>query len=273
MFGTTIFQDLKASIARAVLGEPLRAPERPSVAGTERTKGGAMVDVTRAAVAVFAYDATSWIHGVVDHTGRAIRKRSTGRIWLPSFVGLGATDIAFSSSRISRAAKGLAVVGAAGGAGLIASSTVDLWHAKTPEEFLDASGDLAWGAQGVSYLAAAPAAARFVTALGLIGAAAQMSAGVMRIARGVSLRDAQALKLGGLDLGGGILWAALDVAGWSNPIALGSYVVLMVGREAYANRDALRKSWPFKSKTARAPRQLPWRPVRALPMSAGCSDT
>jgi hypothetical protein len=205
--------------------------------------GNVIADASRAAIAAVAYDATSWIHGVAGHTQQALRRRSTGRIWLPSFLGLGATDIAYSSSRISRAAKGLALVGAAGGAGLIAASSLDLWHAKTPEELLDASGDLAWGAQGLSYIAAAPATARLVVGLGLVGAAAQMSAGVMRIVRGVSLRDKQALKLGGLDLSGGILWAALDVAGWSNPLVLGSYVVLMVGREAYANKDALRKSW------------------------------
>ena len=207
------------------------------------------------AVAAIAYDATSWVRTVANHTQRALTKKSTGRIWLPSFLGLGATDIAFSSSRVTRAAKGLAVVGAAGGAGLIAASSLDLWHAKTPEEFLDASGDLAWGGQGLSYLAASPATA-LITGLGLVGAAAQMSAGVMRIARGVSLRDPQALKLGGLDLGGGILWAALDVAGWSNPFVLGSYVVLMVGREAYANKDALKKSWSSKVKRLRRFGQL-----------------
>jgi hypothetical protein len=237
---------LKASITRAVFGEQ----------GLELGVGSAVAAASRAAMAAVAHDATSWIQSAADHTQQALRRRSTGRIWLPSFLGLGATDIAFSSSRLSRAAKGLALVGAAGGAGLMAASSLDLWHAKTPEEVLDASGDLAWGAQGLTYITAAPAAARLVAGLGLVGAAAQMSAGVMRIARGVSLRDMQALKLGGLDLSGGMLWAALDVAGWSNPVILGSYVVLMVGREAYANRDALRKSWlsrrSFKRVTGRA---------------------
>jgi hypothetical protein len=228
----TSVQKWKASIARAVFGE-----RRPPAAGS------IVAQASRAAMAAVAYDATSWVQRVADHTQQALTRRSTGHIWLPSFLGLGATDIAFSSSRLSRAAKGLTLVGAAGGAGLMAASSLDLWHSKTPEEFLDASGDFAWGAQGLSYITAAPATARFVAGLGLVGAAAQMSAGVMRIARGVSLRDMQALKLGGLDLSGGILWAALDVAGWSNPVVLGSYVVLMVGREAYANRDALRKSW------------------------------
>jgi hypothetical protein len=208
---------------------------------------------------VVAHDATSWVESVAEHTQQAVTRRASGRIWLPSFLGLGATDIAYSSSRISRAAKGLAVVGAAGGAGLIAASSLDLWHAKTPEDVLDASGDLAWGAQGLTYIIAAPTAARFVTGLGLVGAAAQMSSGVMRIVRGVSLRDKQALKLGGLDLSGGILWAALDVAAWSNPVVLGSYVVLMVGREAYANKDALRRSWLSNAAVKRVTAQVKMR--------------
>jgi hypothetical protein len=231
----TPVQRLKTSIARAVFGARCRP-----------TTGRLVAQASRAVMAAVAHDATSWIQGVADHAQQAL---TTGRIWLPSFLGLGATDIAFSSSRLSRAAKGLTLVGAAGGAGLMAASSLDLWHARTPEEVLDASGDLAWGAQGLTYIAAAPATARLVAGLGLVGAAAQMSAGVMRIARGVSLRDTQALKLGGLDLSGGILWAALDVAGWSNPVVLGSYVVLMVGREAYANRDALRKSWLTRRRT------------------------
>src|SRR5262245_36492470 len=115
---TTPFEQLKTSIARAVRGRAQSSVVRAS----------------RAAVATLAYDATSWVHGVTEVTQRAFNKRSTGRIWLPSFVGLGATDVAFSSARIATAAKGLAVVGATGGVGLIAASTVDLWHAKTPEE-------------------------------------------------------------------------------------------------------------------------------------------
>ena len=49
------------------------------------------------------------------------------------------------------------------------------------------------------------------------------------------------MKLGALDLGAGILWGALDVVGWSHPVVLGTYVATMVGREAYANKDALRE--------------------------------
>jgi hypothetical protein len=78
-----------------------------------------------------------------------------------------------------------------------------------------------------------------------------MSAGVLRIQRGIRQRDKHDVKLGTLDVGGGILWAALDVAAWANPLVLGSYVVLMVGREAYANKDALRKTWLFPSRAAR----------------------
>ena len=67
-----------------------------------------------------------------------------------------------------------------------------------------------------------------------------MSVGAVRIRRGVQTGDKQAVKLGALDLGAGILWGALDVAGWSHPVVLGSYVATMVGREVYANKDALR---------------------------------
>jgi hypothetical protein len=258
----TPVQKLKASFARALSSV---MPRRSPTAG-ERSSN-VFAESSRAAMAAIAYDATSWVRTVADHTQQAIQRRSTGRIWLPSFLGLGAMDVAFSSSRLSRVAN-LGVVGAAGGAGLIAASSLDLWHAKTPEEFLDASGDLAWGAQGLSYVSAAPAMARLVTGLGLVGAAAQMSSGVMRIARGVSLRDKQALKLGGLDLGGGILWAALDVAGWSNPLILGSYVVLMVGREAYANKDALRKSWMSSPSVQRITGQVSMRMLRLNPATS-----
>ena len=77
--------------------------------------------------------------------------------------------------------------------------------------------------------------------MGFVGAAARMSVGVVRIRRGVRTGDKQAVKLGALDLGAGILWGALDVAGWSHPVVLGTYVATMVGREAYANKDALRE--------------------------------
>jgi hypothetical protein len=141
--------------------------------------------------------------------------------------------------------KGLEVVGAVGGVGLMVASTVNLWRAETSDEALDATADLAWGAQGFSYITGATRAASLTTGLGLVGAVVRMSVGVLRIRRGLQRSNPQTVKLGTLDLGVGMLWGALDVAGLGHPLVLGSYVALMVGREAYANKDALRKSWLF----------------------------
>ena len=121
-------------------------------------------------------------------------------------------------------------------------STLNLWRARTSEARLDAVADLAWGVQGFSYVTGAARVASLTAGMGLVGAAARMSVGALRIRRGIRLGDRRAVKLGTLDLGAGILWAALDVAGFGHPLVLGSYVVMMVGREAYANRDALRKA-------------------------------
>jgi hypothetical protein len=124
---------------------------------------------------------------------------------------------------------------------LIAASTLDLWHAESPEQQLDAGSDLMWGAQGLSYLVSSPGVATLATGFGFVGAVAQISSGALRVARGIRRRDAETVKLGALDLGGGALWAGWDIAGWGNPLFLASYVLLMVGREAYANKDAVRQ--------------------------------
>ena len=124
----------------------------------------------------------------------------------------------------------------------MAAATMNLWRARTSEERLDAVADLAWGVQGFSYVTGAARIASLTTAMGFVGAAARVSVGALRIRSGIRERDTQAVKLGTLDLGAGILWAALDVAGLGHPLVLGSYVVMMVAREAYANRDALRKA-------------------------------
>ena len=206
-----------------------------------------LVRASRVLVAVIADDCISFVEGAARQTQRMRderQRKTSARIWLPSFIGLGATDVALASSTLARSAKGLGVVGAVGGAGLIVASTLDLSRAQTAEEALDAAGDLAWGLQGLSYLTVTTTAVRWTAGVGFVGAVVQMSAGMLRISHGVRVRDSEALKLGTLDLGGGMLWAALDVAAWASPLALAGFVVLMVGREAYANRDALRKAWP-----------------------------
>jgi hypothetical protein len=238
-----------AWLARALFGQISPRPQRSRTKGEPACEGD-LVRASRILVAVIADDCVSFVEGAARQTQRmrdeAQRKTSAGRIWLPSFIGLGATDVALASSTLARSAKGLGVVGAVGGAGLMVASTLDLCRAQSAEEVLDATGDLAWGVQGLSYLTVAPTAARLTAGVGFVGAVVQMSAGMLRISHGVRIRDTQSLKLGTLDLGGGILWAALDVAAWASPLALAGFVVLMVGREAYANKEALRKAWPSR---------------------------
>ena len=170
----------------------------------------------------------------------AARRMPSGhRVWLPSFVSLGAADVASLSHSASPVLKGLEVVGAVGGAGLIATSLRDLNNAKTVEQKLDASSDFAWGAQGLLYLSSMPAATVVAVGLGVAGAAAQTVVGLRRIKNGVVLRDRSMTTLGALDVGGGLLWLGWDLLGWEQPLIVGSYVLLMIGREAYANKEAV----------------------------------
>jgi hypothetical protein len=238
---TKRLENWTAKLGRSLLAKKQRSRRRPAEKGSARA-------FYETALEVIAHDCTSFVEGAASQTRRVVKdvrkkKNATGRIWLPSFLGLGATDFVLSTKALGGTTKGLGLLGAAGGVGLIAASSLDLWRSQTPEEFLDAGGDLAWGVQGLSYLTVTPSVATLTTGLGFVGAVVQMSSGVLRITRGVRVKDTHSMKLGALDIGGGILWAALDVAAWGNPIVLGSYVVLMVGREAYANKDALRQRW------------------------------
>jgi len=157
-------------------------------------------------------------------------------IWLGSFVTLGAVDVISLGSLSPRLLSTLGVLGIAGGAGLVATSAHDLRHAVDPYLEIDAASDIAWGVQGLLYLSRSAAAQAASVVLGLAGAAAQTSVGVLRIRRGLRSSQAAEVKLGVLDLGGGLLWLGWDLIGWSQPIFIGTYVVLMVGREAYANK-------------------------------------
>jgi hypothetical protein len=247
----------KARLARALgkkslLKESCAArpqTRRSTPKNDERAGTMGAVEASRAAVAIIAYDCTSFVDAAARQTERvlhkALQKSSIMTIGLSSSVAVGSTDVALAASSAARSVKGLEVVGALGGVGLMAASTLNMWRAETSEEALDATADLAWGAQGFSYVTGATRAAAFTTGLGFVGAAVRMSAGVVRIRRGLRSRNLQTVKLGTLDLGVGMLWGALDVAGLGHPVVLGSYVVMMVGREAYANREALRKWWLF----------------------------
>jgi hypothetical protein len=246
---------LGARLARALLGPPRgatakRANTKRANAQTRSARASArkksLVETSRTAMAVLASDCTSFAEAAARQTQRSFssiaqQTVSLRKVWLPSFVALGSADVAIASVTAARSSLGLEAVGALGGLGLMGVSTVNLWRARTSEEALDAAADLAWGVQGFSYVTGAARIAPLTTGMGFVGAAARMSVGVVRIRRGVRTGDKQSVKLGALDLGAGILWGALDVAGWSHPVVLGSYVAMMVGREAYANKDALRE--------------------------------
>jgi hypothetical protein len=235
-------ESLKGTLVRALFGTK-RKQQRPS-AKSPHGKGG-VVEAARAIMNVVAGDCTSFVEGVVRQAERGVsavqQKTTIRKVWLPSFIALGSADVAIASMTAARSSLGLEAFGALGGLGLIGVSTVNLWRARTPEATLDAAADFAWGVQGFSYVTGAARVANLTIGMGFIGAAARMSVGVVRIRRGVQTGDKQALKLGALDLAAGILWGALDVAGWSHPVVLGSYVATMVGREVYANKDALRE--------------------------------
>jgi hypothetical protein len=238
-------ETLKAALVRTLFGKKSEPPQRP-MPPRPRVSKRSLVEASRAVAAVLATDCTSFVEGVARQTQRgfAVARRETSirKVWLPSFIALGSADVAIASMTAARSSLGLEAFGALGGLGLVGVSTMNLWRARSSEEALDAAADLAWGVQGFSYVTGAARVATLTTAMGFVGAAARISVGVVRIRRGVRTGDKQAVKLGTLDLGAGILWGALDVAGWSHPVVLGSYVAMMVGREVYANREALRET-------------------------------
>lgn len=182
----------------------------------------------------------------------AIRRVPAGdKIWWPSFLSLGAADVASLSHATSPILKGLEVVGAVGGAGLIGTALRDLKQAATPDQRLDAVGDLAWGAQGLLYLSSTPGAMVAAVGLGVAGAAAQTAVGLRRITNGIRRGDRSMTTLGALDLGGGILWLGWDLLGWEQPVIVGTYVLLMVGREAYANKGSFQELFDAVKEEAR----------------------
>ena len=171
------------------------------------------------------------------------REHLTGnKVWLPSFIVLGAADVASLSRSTSAVTRGLEVIGAGAGVGLIAASSYDLAKAETAEQKLDAGSDLLWGAQGLLYLSQSGAAGRVALALGVLGSIAQTASGAKRVRDGIVREDGRTVKLGALDLGGGLLWLAWDLIGWHTPLFVGSYLVLMIGREAYANQEAVQRA-------------------------------
>jgi hypothetical protein len=241
---TLEIESVKARLVRALFP---KNPEPPQRAQAKRPRGSStgVVEASRAAISVLASDCTSFVEAAARQTQRifsvAQQKTNARTVWLPSFVARASAD-ALAPITAARSAFGFGALGALGGLGLMGVATIHLRRARTSEERLDAGADLAWGVQGFSYVARESTLASLTTGMGFVGAAARMSVGMVRIRRGVQTGDKQAVKLGALDLGAGILWGALDVAGFSHPVVLGGYLVTMVGREAYANRDALRRA-------------------------------
>jgi len=187
-----------------------------------------------------------WLENALDDAedtlGRLVSNGvPASAIWVPSFLALGAADVVSSTRGVAVSSKAVNFLGAAGGLGLIAGSLRDLQKAKTLDEHLDAGNDLAWGTQGLLYLSSAPLASKVGLGFGLVGSLAQSWVGARRISRGWREHDGEELKLGALDLGGGLLWLSWDVAGVGSPIFVASYVAVMIGREAYVSRAALKR--------------------------------
>jgi hypothetical protein len=160
----------------------------------------------------------------------------TQAIWVPSFVALGVADVASSTRGLAVSSKAVDFLGVAGGFGLMAASVQDFRHAKTLEQQLDAANDFAWGGQGLLYLGTSKAAAGASLGFGIVGGMAQSWVGARRVMQGLQKGDGGLTKLGALDLGGGLLWLTWDIVGMGTPVFVAGYVVLMLGREAYANR-------------------------------------
>jgi len=172
--------------------------------------------------------------------GRALRNRDAPLvIYLPSFMLLGTADVVSGTTIAAGAAGAIGAMGVVGGVGVIAASVLGNSRAKTSEDKLDAASDFAWGAQGLFYLVSSKVTMQAALGLGLIGGLTQTYVGARRIWQALKDRNQEKLRLGALDICGGLLWLGWDVLGFSQPLVVGSYVVLMVAREVYASRQDL----------------------------------
>jgi len=165
------------------------------------------------------------------------------RVWLAGFISLGAAEIGATTATRVGLLRGMRGLGLVGGAGLTWSAVRDLRAAKTVNERMDALGDLAWGAEGLTYFAAPSSATMGTIAqgLGIAGGICQTAVGCRRIYQGFKQRDRSKIVLGALDVAGGLFWLGWDLAGWENPLFLAGVAGSMLLREGYANRDALKK--------------------------------
>jgi len=175
--------------------------------------------------------------------------------WGVSSATLGAAESTYLATRTTPLLRGIQQLGFVGGAGLTYTALRDLRGARTWNERLDAAGDLAWGVEGMLEFSPVLGSklGRFAPMVGTIGGICQTGAGLRRIWTGVRERDWCKVKLGALDTVSGGLWLAWDLFGVENPLVVGGFVGLMVGREAYANRDAIKaRRWGARPRTASA---------------------
>jgi hypothetical protein len=171
--------------------------------------------------------------------GRTVRALRTGFSAAVSVTRWGA------SLATSRAfALSLRGFGAIGAGGLIVTSAHGLATARGAADRLDAGSDLAWGLRGLStYAAGAGASTGWLHAaqgLGAVGALCQVGAGSCRIRLGLERHDRSLVRIGALDLAGGLLSLSWNLLGVSSPWLIGAYAATMAVREIYANREPLK---------------------------------
>lgn len=165
---------------------------------------------------------------------------SNRNLWLASFVALGTADFGALASAGASSLLALEGLGVAGGTGLIVTSAKDLKRTTSTEEKLDAANNIAWGGQGLMYLfPGSTGALELGLGLGLVGSAMQTAVGLMRVQRGLVRSDRSMIKLGALDVGGGLLWLGWDLLGIRQPLFVGAYILAKAGREAYVGRKTL----------------------------------
>lgn len=163
------------------------------------------------------------------------------RTWAASTAALGLAEASYLSSKATPLLRGLRGLGFIGGVGLAVGAARDLRRAEGTGARLDAAGDLLWGIEGSLEFAPAfkNSLGKLAPLVGALGGLCQSAVGIRRIVRGIRLGDRPMVKLGLLDFASGQLWLAWDVLKWDNPLVIGGFVGLMIGREAYANRQAL----------------------------------
>jgi hypothetical protein len=170
--------------------------------------------------------------------------------WAISSGTLGLAETTYLASKTTPLISGLQRLGFWGGLGLTYSATRDMKKAKNASERMDAVGDLAWGLEGAFEFSPifSNGLGKLAPIVGTIGGFCQTGVGLRRIWRGVKQRDWCKVKLGGLDLASGVLWLAWDLFGVENPVTVCGFVGLMIGREVYANRGAIKASFKHGAK-------------------------